>query len=189
MSVREHTSGLGPRVHSPDRSVPPLAARVVEHGEHGASSEPLRALRYHDGLALIAEERRALHAVRRLLVTMLDRVVAASWPATTVEQRMELQREVRELVADLRDLAATAQFRGVRLLSGECPMLGVQAAPEATEFLVLGLRAMTPAELALEGLDLCTALGARGAREAIGAALDSVADAEEVLVADLHELF
>jgi hypothetical protein len=148
----------------------------------------LRALRHHDGLALIAEERRALHTARVLLGELLQAAIRAAWPATNDTQRAELQDDVRELLGAYASHVAHATFRGVTLLDGSCPMVGIQASPGSTEFLVLALRNLSPHEVGVHSVDLATPTGARMARVALRQALDTLAATEELLVHDLHEL-
>lgn len=162
------------------------APRSTEAAQAQASQ--LRALRHHDGLALIAEERRALHTLRVLVGEMMPHAIAAAWPATSDEQRLELQREARELVAAIGDHVESASFRGLTLLDGSCTMVGIQAAPGSTEFLVLALRDLRTSELGLHAIDLTSLTGAKMARVALRQALDTLAATEELLVHDLHEL-
>jgi flagellin-like hook-associated protein FlgL len=178
-----------------------LGARLVEAcADAGATDETatdesiatdanaLFALHYHDGLALIAQERRALHAVRRLLEDLREHATRAAWPATKDEQRTIEQLALRGLVTELRALCASTRFRGVKLLAGQCSMVGIQDAPESGEFLVLGLRACTPDALGLATLDASTLAGAQLARSSVRDALELVDLAAEVVVSDLHEL-
>lgn len=173
-----------------------LGARLVESGatDDAESAAPapdanaLFALHYHDGLALIAQERRALHAVRRLVEELREHATRAAWPATTDEQRASEQLALRGLVTELRALCASTRFRGVKLLAGQCSMVGIQDAPESGEFLVLGLRACTPDALGLAPLDVSTLAGAQLARSAVRDALELVDLASEIVVSDLHEL-
>ncbi|MBI5365101.1 MAG: hypothetical protein HZA53_18130 [Planctomycetes bacterium] len=170
-----------------------LTGRIAEPGTHEGPIEAgdpnaLRALRYHDGLALIAQERRALHAARRLVKEMLEIATRAAWPATNAEARAMAQIELRNVVKELAELCATTEFRGVRLLNGECPMIAIHDGPESGEFLVLGLRDVQPEALGNDTLDLCSGLGARFARQNLRLALDSIDGADEVVVCDLHEL-
>lgn len=178
-----------------------LGARLVEAGvaqdavaEDAANEAPapdanaLFALHYHDGLALIAQERRALHAVRRLIEELREHATRAAWPATTDEQRASAQLASRGLVTELRALCASTRFRGVKLLAGQCSMVGIQDAPESGEFLVLGLRACTPDALGLATLDVSTLAGAQLARASVRDALELVDLAAEIVVSDLHEL-
>lgn len=173
-----------------------LGARLVEACDGATADDEaaapdantLFALHYHDGLALIAQERRALHAVRRLIEELREHATRAAWPATTDEQRAQEQLALRGLVTELRALCASTRFRGVKLLAGQCPMVGIQDAPESGEFLVLGLRACTPDALGLATLDASTLAGAQLARASVRDALELVDLAAEVVVGDLHEL-
>lgn len=170
-----------------------LHARIAEPGTDGglpASQDPnaLRALRYHDGLALIAQERRALHAARRLVKEMLEIATRAGWPATSEEARAKAQVALRHVVKELAELCATTAFRGVKLLNGECPMIAIQDGPASGEFLVLGLRDVRLDALGIDTLDLCTGVAARFARQNLRVALDAIDAADEVVVCDLHEL-
>jgi hypothetical protein len=151
-------------------------------------SQPLLALPYHDGLALIAAERRALHAVRQIIERLLEVAIRSGWPATTSDQRGQLQLDGRRQLIALRELGITEQFRGLELLSGVCAMVGIQAAPGSDELLVLGLAPCGVEALGLGSLDVGTLAGARLAREQLRAALALLTQAEAVVVSDLHEL-
>ncbi len=165
----------------------PLPA-LTSAAPEGAPAGGLRALRHHDGLALIAEERRALHTARVLLAEMLQVAIRAAWPATNDTQRTELQGEIVELLDAFSAHVARTSFRGVALLDGSSPMIGIQAAPGSTEFLVLALRNLCPRELGVHSIDLASSTGARMARVAVRQALDTLAATEELIVHDLHEL-
>ncbi len=170
-----------------------LTARIAEPDEFASdgaapAENALRALSYHDGLALIAQVRRGLHAARRLAKEMLELATAASWPAAGEDQRANVQLDLRHRVAELRELVSTTAFRGVRLMNGECPMLGLQAGPDAYEYLVLGLFDARPEAMGLEALDVCSSTGARTARQQVRAAIEALDFADEIVVRDLHEL-
>lgn len=165
----------------------PVAASTSPEPE-AAPAGGMRALRHHDGLALIAEERRALHTARVLLSEMLQVAIRAAWPATNDAQRTELQGEIVELFDAFSAHVTRTSFRGVALLDGSCPMIGIQAAPGSSEFLVLALRNLSPRELGVHSVDLSSSTGARMARVAVRQALDTLAATEELIVHDLHEL-
>jgi len=158
-------------------------AAVIEH-----DPSALLALPYHDGLALIAQERRALTAVRHALAEAFQLALRAAWPATRGEQRGELQLALRGIVADLAELARASRFRGVGLLSGECTMVGIQDGPQSIDYIVLGLLPCTPEALGVGMLDVGTPAAARAARATLREALELVDQAEAVVVSDLHEL-
>src|SRR5688572_23142488 len=82
----------------------------------GVETGTVHALPYHDGLALIAAERRALHAVRETLRAMLELATSAAWPATDATARAGLATRLRGLLREHRDLCASKAFRGVALL-------------------------------------------------------------------------
>lgn len=152
------------------------------------TAQTLLALPYHDGLALIAAERRALHSVRQVLERLLEIAIRSGWPATTLDERGELQLEQRRQVNELQELVLAERFRGLALLDGECAMVGIQDAPESGELLVLGLAPCTAEALGLATLDVGTIPGARLARASLRDALALVTQAEAVVVSDLHEL-
>lgn len=197
MNQRFQGRGAGSEVQSArplsfEEPLEALQARIAEPSgrAEAPAQDPnaLRALHYHDGLALIAQERRALHAARRLVVEMLEIATRASWPATAEDARSKAQLELRQVVKELDELCATTSFRGVRLLNGECPMIAIQDGPQSGEFLVLGLRDVRPETLGIDTLELRTGLGARFARQSLRVALDSIEGADDVVVCDLHEL-
>lgn len=173
-----------------------LGARsVTSHVQHDArapsSTAPspyLRPLRMQEGLALLAKARDAENEILLTLAQMRRVAVSASSGSPSVAKRERFQSEFRSLLHELEDIAATATFQDMPLLTGERRSIGIARASDDREICLVRLPDASIESLGLRESDVDGARNANRAIAMIDVALDTVGSARRVLQSDWNRL-
>jgi flagellin len=145
-----------------------------------------------DGVSLVQTAEGALNEVNNNLVRMRELSIQAANGTLNTGDRLAVDNEFQQLIAEIDRIAETTDFNGISLLNDTSGTVTIdlQVGTESGETVQVNLVDMTDAGLGLTtaGFDLLTVSGASGALNTIDAAIDSVTNARSDLGATQNRL-
>jgi flagellin len=142
----------------------------------------------NDGISLAQTAEGGMNEIGNMLQRMRELSVQSASGTLSDDDRVNLQTEVTELIAQIGDVADRTKFNGVELLNGTNATVDIQTGAFANETVEITLTDVTAATLGVDGVDIGTANGAQAALAALDDAIDSVSTAQAALGAGQNRL-
>lgn len=141
-----------------------------------------------DGISLIQTAEGALNETHSILQRMRELAVQSSNDTNTDEDRVELNKEVAQLVEEITRIATDTEFNTQALLNGEFEDKVFHIGANTGQSIEVTIESMTAEELGVEGISLATQEGADEAIETIQEAIDLVSAERAMLGAVQNRL-
>ncbi len=103
-----------------------------------------------DGISLIQTAEGALNEVHSMLRRMRDLALQAANDTNTDADKAELQKEVKQLIAEISGIAMRTEFNTKKLLSGSHDTVNFQIGANSGQTISVSLVAMTATELGID---------------------------------------
>jgi flagellin len=142
----------------------------------------------NDGISLAQTAEGGMNEIGNMLQRMRELSVQSASGTLSDDDRVNLQAEVTELIAQIGDVATRTQFNGVALLDGTNATIDIQTGAFANETVAVTLTDVTAATLGVDGVDIATAAGAQTALADLDTAIDAVSTAQATLGAGQNRL-
>jgi flagellin len=142
----------------------------------------------NDGISLAQTAEGGMNEIGNMLQRMRELSVQSASGTLSDDDRVNLQTEVTELIAQIGDVATRTQFNGVALLDGTNATVDIQTGAFANETVAITLTDVDATALAVNAVDIGTAAGAQTALAALDTAIDAVSTAQAALGAGQNRL-
>ncbi len=112
-----------------------------------------------DGISLIQTAEGAMNEIHSMLQRMRELAVQASNGTYEDEDRQKTQNEVNELLAEIDNIAESANFNNKKLLNGDLAITGIQLqiGPNAGNTMIFVIEELSTAQLGITSVDLASA--------------------------------
>ena len=129
-----------------------------------------------DGISLLQVAEGALNEVSGILVRLRELAIQSANGTVGTAERVTIDAEFQDLVAEIDRVAAVTEFNGTLLLDGTAPTVDFQVGTGSTANDVIQVTGVdaTSTGLAITGLDLTNVANALTANTAVEAAIDSL---------------
>ncbi len=131
-----------------------------------------------DGVSLVQTAEGALTEVHSMLNRMVALATQSANGTYSEANRKEMQKEVKALNAEIDRIGATSNFNGTKLFDGNTTsiVLHVGESSANTNQISVTLKAMNSAAagIAVSGIDISTAAGAKTAIDTVNTAIDTI---------------
>lgn len=127
-----------------------------------------------DGISLIQTAEGALNESHSILQRMRELAVQSASDTNTDEDRVELQKEVTALIAELDRIGNNTEFNTQALLDGSFTDMEIHIGANAGQSLTVGIVDMTASGLTVDGVDISDQTGANGAITTINNAIETL---------------
>lgn len=129
-----------------------------------------------DGVSLVQVADGALSGVNDMLQRMRELAIEAANGTYTDNQRLNIDREVQSLLAEVNRVASDTEFNGIKILSGSVAASPVtlQVGADAGQTIAFTIATMTTTQLGIVGLAISTAASASAALASLDTAIRAV---------------
>ena len=127
-----------------------------------------------DGISLIQTAEGALNESHAILQRMRELAVQSASDTNTDKDRVELQKEVKELIAELDRIGKNTEFNTQELLDGTFTGKVFHIGANEDQSLTVGIENMTATGLGVGGVTISTQTGANTAISTIDAAIEKL---------------
>ena len=127
-----------------------------------------------DGVSLVQTAEGALAEVNSNLVRMRELAIEAANGTLSDPDRLSLDAEFGELIAEIDRIGSTTAFNGTELLDGTTANLAIQTGVDAGQTISVNLLDMQATALGINGLDITTSANASALLATMDSAIDSV---------------
>ncbi|MFN3819129.1 flagellin [Blastomonas sp.] len=142
----------------------------------------------NDGISLAQTAEGGMNEIVNMLQRMRELSVQSASGTLQDSDRVNLQAEVGELLAQIDDVANRTDFNGVKLLEGTNTTVSIQTGSSSGETVDITLTSMLAADLGVDAVDISDATGADTALGLLDTALDTITTAQATLGASQNRL-
>lgn len=129
-----------------------------------------------DAISLIQTAEGALHETHAILQRMRELAVQAANDTNTEDDRLALQDEIDQLIAEIDRIAENTEFNTQNLLDGSASELTFHIGANEGQNITLSISDMSASALGVDGVDISTQEGADSAITTIDGAIKTVSE-------------
>jgi len=141
-----------------------------------------------DGVSMTQSAEGALQEVSNNLSRMRELAVQSANGTLNATDRLTLDAEFQELIAEIDRIATQVTFNGINLLDGTTATVDIQVGINATDVITVNMADATAATLGVTALDVTSVANANTALTALDTAVDDISTARGVLGAGQNRM-